>query len=84
MFDLCNSSLSTYPSRYEWTHLHRRSKARKSSCARFRPEDEPVRAEIIGSLSEAIVDYRFFVPVKQINGKSMTARYATSTTTVTR
>ena len=40
----------------------------------IRPEDEPLWAEMIGSLSEATAEYRFFGPVKQIT-KSMMVRY---------
>jgi acetyltransferase len=63
--------ISTYPSKYEWdTSID----GQKLLIRPIRPEDEPIWTEMIGSLSPATIEFRFFGPVKEIT-KSMLVRY---------
>jgi acetyltransferase len=65
--------ISMYPSKYEWDFAmgdgHEPVRIRP-----IRPEDEPLWTEMMGSLSEATAQYRFFGPVRQIT-KAMLIRY---------
>jgi acetyltransferase len=65
--------ISMYPSKYESVHAIE-GRDEPFTLRPIRPEDEPLWAEMIASLSEATVEYRFFGPVKQIT-KSMMVRY---------
>jgi acetyltransferase len=65
--------ISMYPSKYESVHSVE-GQEEPITLRPIRPEDEPLWAEMITSLSEATVEYRFFGPVKQIT-KSMMVRY---------
>jgi acetyltransferase len=63
--------ISMYPSKYEWEYA---VDGQKIHIRPIKPEDEPLWTEMIGSLSPASVEFRFFGPVKQIT-KSMLVRY---------
>jgi acetyltransferase len=65
--------ISMYPSKYEWEYTIDGEKE-PVRMRPIRPEDEPLWADMIRSLSEATAQYRFFGPVKQIT-KSMLVRY---------
>ena len=65
--------ISMYPSKYEWVHTIE-GRDDPITLRPIRPEDEPLWAEMIASLSEATAEYRFFGPVKHIT-KSMMVRY---------
>ena len=60
-----------YPSKDEWNISFDGDKA---LIRPIRPEDEPLWAEMIESLSPATAEYRFFGPVKEVT-KSMLVRY---------
>jgi acetyltransferase len=60
-----------YPSKDEWSISFNGDKA---LIRPIRPEDEPLWAEMIESLSPATAEYRFFGPVKEVT-KSMLVRY---------
>ena len=63
--------ISMYPTKYHWDMT---IDGEKVELRAIRPEDETVWREMIESLSEATVEYRFFGPVKEIT-KSMMVRY---------
>jgi len=65
--------ISMYPSKYEWEYALNGGKD-KVKLRPIRPEDEPLWTEMISSLSEATIEYRFFGPVKEIT-KAMLVRY---------
>jgi acetyltransferase len=65
--------ISMYPSKYDWEYTIEGEKE-PVRLRPIRPEDEPLWAEMINSLSEATAQYRFFGPVKQIP-RSMQVRY---------
>jgi len=63
--------ISMYPSKYQWEYA---LDGQKVLIRPIKPEDEPVWTEMIGSLSPATIEFRFFGPVKEIT-KSMLVRY---------
>jgi len=65
--------ISMYPSKYEWEYSIDGDKE-PVRMRPIRPEDEPLWADMIRSLSATTAQYRFFGPVKQIT-KPMLVRY---------
>jgi acetyltransferase len=63
--------ISMYPSKYEWDFP---VDSETVKIRAIKPEDEPLWAEMIESLSPATAEYRFFGPVKEVT-KSMLVRY---------
>ena len=63
--------ISMYPSKYEWDFPVDGDDVKIRA---IKPEDEPLWAEMIESLSPATAEYRFFGPVKEVT-KSMLVRY---------
>ncbi len=63
--------ISMYPSKYEWRVP---MDGEKATIRAIKPEDEPLWAEMIESLSPATAEYRFFGPVREVT-KSMLVRY---------
>ncbi len=63
--------ISMYPTKYDWQINLGQEKVELRA---IRPEDEELWREMIGSLSDATAEYRFFGPVKEIT-KTMLVRY---------
>ena len=63
--------ISMYPASTTWDET---IDGEKVELRAIRPEDEPLWAEMIESLSPETAEYRFFGPVKEIT-KSMVVRY---------
>ena len=63
--------ISMYPSKYQWEFP---IDGHPVKIRAIKPEDEPLWAEMIESLSPATAEYRFFGPVKEVT-KSMLVRY---------
>ena len=63
--------ISMYPSKYEWEFP---VDGHPVKIRAIKPEDEPLWAEMIESLSPSTAEYRFFGPVKEVT-KSMLVRY---------
>jgi acetyltransferase len=63
--------ISMYPSAYHWeVSLN----GERVTIRAIRPEDEPLWAEMIESLSPATAEYRFFGPIREVT-KAMLVRY---------
>ncbi len=63
--------ISMYPSKYRWEVA---LDGEQVVMRPIRPEDEPLWAEMIESLSPSTAEFRFFGPVKEVT-KSMAVRY---------
>jgi acetyltransferase len=63
--------ISMYPSKYSWEYT---IDGKKVVLRPIRPEDEPLWTEMIESLSDKTIEYRFFGPVKDAT-KAMLVRY---------
>jgi acetyltransferase len=63
--------ISMYPSKYQWEQV---IDGKKVVLRAIRPEDEPLWTEMIESLSERTIEFRFFGPVKEVT-KAMLVRY---------
>ncbi len=63
--------ISMYPSKYHWDVPMGNEKV---AIRAIKPEDEPLWAEMIESLSPTTAEYRFFGPVREVT-KSMLVRY---------
>ena len=63
--------ISMYPSKYHWDVP---MDGEKVAIRAIKPEDEPLWAEMIESLSPTTAEYRFFGPVREVT-KSMLVRY---------
>jgi acetyltransferase len=65
--------ISMYPSKYQ-SEFAIEGQKEVVKLRPIRPEDEPLWTEMIGSLSEATQEFRFFGPVREIT-RSMLVRY---------